>query len=158
MKTIYLLRHAESELENANNDFDRNLTMTGIRDAELISNKLDSIPDLIISSPAVRTTRSSVIFAHSLKYPIDKIDFEETIYEAPVKNLINKINKIDASYNTVLLVGHNPGITQLVNYLVNDTISQVQPCTIIKIDLEIDNWNEIIIGIGSIKQFIDPSH
>ena len=73
-----------------------------------------------------------------------------------MENLIDKINQIDTKHQTAVLVGHNPGITQLANYLASENLSPVQPCTAIKIELEIDNWNEIINGIGSILSINQP--
>lgn len=156
MKTIYLIRHAESSWDNATTDFERALTEKGNEDAKLISNNMCSNPDIIIASPAQRTTETAIFFASALNYNIAEIDYEISIYEAPLQNLINKVNQIEAKHQTAVLVGHNPGITQLANYLADDNLSPVQPCTVIKIELEVDNWNEIIKGIGSILSINQP--
>lgn len=156
MKAIYLIRHAESAWNNASSDFERVLTTKGNLDAQLMSNGMDFTPDTIITSSAKRTTATAIIFANALNYSLNKIDYEISIYEAPLQNLIDKINQIDSQHQTAVLVGHNPGITQLANYLANESLSPVQPCTVIKIELEIDRWNEIIKGIGSILSINQP--
>ena len=156
MKTIYLIRHAESGWDNTTTDFERVLTEKGIEDATSVSNNMTCNPDIIIASPAVRTTETATIFANALNYNIAEIDYEISIYEAPLQNLINKVNQIDTKHQTAVLVGHNPGITQLANYLADDNLSPVQPCTVMKIELEVDNWNEVIKGIGSILSINQP--
>jgi phosphohistidine phosphatase len=156
MKTIYLIRHAESGSTKKTSDFDRVLTTQGVLDAELMSKQMNFATDVIISSPAKRTTETATIFANALNYMINKIDYEINIYEAPVQNLINKINQIDSKNDTAVLVGHNPGITLLANYLTAEQLNLVSPCSIIKIELEIDNWNEVIQGIGLIKFINQP--
>ena len=156
MKTIYLIRHAESPWKKGEPDMNRTLSKKGKKDAITLSKQLLLKPDLIISSPAIRTKQTIIYFAKELNYDLNKIDFEINIYEAPLSNLIKKVNLIDNNNNTTLLIGHNPGITLLANYLTGDSLSPVEPCTTIKIELEIDNWNEIIAGIGQIVQILTP--
>ena len=156
MKAIYLIRHAESIWQKGIKDFDRTLTSKGIEDAKHLSKQLTCKADLIICSSATRTKQTSLIFVDALNYNKGKIDFDLSIYEAPLENLIKKVNLIDEAHNTVLFIGHNPGITQLANYLGNENLAPINPCTIIKIELEIDNWQETINGIGIIKDIITP--
>jgi phosphohistidine phosphatase len=156
MRIIYLIRHAESGWENTSSDFERVLTPKGTTDAKKLSKNCSFTTDIIIASPATRTTETATIFAEALNYKINEIDFEINIYEAPLQNLINKINQIDSKTKTAVLVGHNPGITLLANYLTNEQLNAIVPCTIVKIELEIDNWNEIIQGVGLIKSINQP--
>jgi len=160
MKTLYLIRHAKSSWKNIDStDFDRVLNKRGIHDAPLIGKKLHELnfnPELIVSSPAKRTTITSQLVCEEVNYSFENIKFEPSIYEASLTQLKQLINLFPHEYHEVALIGHNPGITFLSNYLTDDFISNIPTCGVVKIELEIDNWNEIIQGIGLKKDFIYP--
>ena len=160
MKTIYLLRHAKSDWANADlNDYDRPLNKRGKNDAPEMGKKLKElyvIPELIISSPAKRTRQTIKKICEKINYPFNNIIFDESVYLSSLKNLITLVNAIDDNYKTVLLVGHNPGITMLNNYLTEDYIDNIPTCGFVEINMEIDHWNEIIQGVGIKKYFIYP--
>jgi phosphohistidine phosphatase len=147
MKTLYLIRHAESDWKNEETDFDRSLTPKGIIDASVMQKRLDNLnfkPDIVICSPALRTKTTAQIITNNITTV-----FESSIYEAPINNLIRVINALPNMHKNVALIGHNPAISSLVNYLTGDFMNNMKPCTIVKVDLEIDNWDEITQGSGT---------
>jgi len=160
MKTIYLIRHAKSSWSDFDSlDFDRKLNRRGKHDAPLMGNmlkELDFTPDLILASPSKRTTLTGKLICKNINYSFDQIQFERNIYDASLADLIQLINNIPSQHETVALIGHNPGITFLSNYLTDDFISNIPTCGIVKIELEIEDWNEVIKGIGIKKYFIYP--
>jgi len=160
MKTLYLIRHAKSDWNNANlTDFERPLNKRGLKDAPFIAEKLKELtfnPDHIICSPAQRTSSTAKIICNGINYPIKDIVFEHSIYEASVTTLISLINLLPNNKDEVAIIGHNPSTTQLSNYLTDDYIGNMPTCSIVKIELEIDNWNEIVDGIGIQRFFIYP--
>ncbi|MBL4594416.1 MAG: histidine phosphatase family protein [Flavobacteriales bacterium] len=155
MKTLYLIRHAKSDWENPSlSDFDRPLNSRGIRNAPFMAQKLIELnfnPGLIVCSPAQRTTTTAELISKNTS-----ILFEKSIYEASLNDLIHLINFLPKEHEEIAIIGHNPSITNLSNYLTDDFIDNMPTCSIVKIELEIDNWNEIIKGIGMKKYFIYP--
>ena len=155
MKVIYLIRHAKSDWNNPLlTDFERPLNKRGLQDAPFMAKKLaelDFNPSLIVCSPAQRTTSTAELIA-----PKTSILFENSIYEASLNNLTHLINLLPNEHNQIALIGHNPSITSLSNYLTDDFIGNMPTCCIIKIELEIDTWKEITQGIGIQQFFIYP--
>ena len=160
MKTLYLIRHAKSDWNNTGlSDFNRPLNKRGKNNAPLMGkkfNELNPCIDLIISSPAKRALQTVKMISKELQYEYDSIQFDKSIYHSSYTNLNEIINNINNTINTLVIVGHNPGLTNLSNYLTNNYIDNIVTCGIVKIELEIDNWNEIIEGIGSKVFYIYP--
>ena len=119
-----------------------------------MANKLDELsfsPSLIICSPAKRTMLTSELLAKDTSTL-----FINSIYEASLNDLVHIINTLPNKHNEIAMIGHNPSITKLSNYLTDDYIDNMPTCSVVKIELEIDNWNETIQGIGTKKYFIYP--
>ena len=155
MKSIYLIRHADSNWNNPDySDFDRPLSEKGFKDIPVMANKLAELgfnPELIVCSPALRTTTTAELLLKSASYL-----FESSIYEASLDDLIQLVNVLPNEYQEIALIGHNPGISLLSDYLTDNYMTNMSPCSVIKIELEIDNWNEVVQGIGTEVYSISP--
>jgi phosphohistidine phosphatase len=160
MKTIYLIRHAKSDWGVANlSDFDRPLNNRGKRDAPFMGKQLKELsiyPDCIVSSPAKRALQTTKLICSEINYPFNKVEFIDSIYDSSLKNLTQVLNGLSDNYKNVFLVGHNPGLTELSDYLTEDYLDNISTCGIVKIELEINDWKEIIQGIGIKRFFIYP--
>lgn len=160
MKTLYLIRHAKSDWNSSDlTDFERTLNKQGFNEAPFMAKKLIEYnfkPDHIICSPAKRTTSTAQLICAEINYPLKDIIFEHSIYEASVNALVSLVNSLPNNKNEITIIGHNPSITELSNYLTDEHIGNMPTCSIIKIELEIDNWDEITRGIGIQKFFIYP--
>ncbi len=160
MKAIYLIRHAKSSWKTIDQiDHERPLNKRGTRDFPLIASRLKQVklqPELIICSNAKRTKSTAELLCKEIDYSYDNVNFDSSIYEAPLENLLTVINKIPSNLNDVVLIGHNPGITLLSNYLTEDYIDFIPTSGVVKIELEIDSWDEIVKGIGLKKFFLYP--
>jgi len=145
MRNLILLRHAKSSWKDASlSDFDRPLSNRGKRDAPQMATrfaqkKIDV--DLIISSSARRTADTANIFTNILFYK-SNIVFVDKLYEASNKQILEVINKIGEKYQNVLLVCHNPGITNLANYLSDYFIDNIPTTGIVGFSSD-RNWKEI---------------
>jgi len=124
-RTLLVLRHAKSDWESTTaRDFDRVLSRRGRRDAPRIGDWLaDSglIPDHVVCSPARRTRETLTAVLERLDMPHHPVSFDERVYEASLKALLQTLAECPATAQCVLLVGHNPGLDDLVMYLVNGT-------------------------------------
>ena len=132
MKTIFLVRHAKSSWKDPTmSDFDRPLNNRGKKDAtfmgELLKKKLIN-PDLILSSPANRAKRTAIEVASIVGFSEDKIIFKNEIYEATLHTLLNLIKEIDERFNSVMIFGHNPGLTIFHNFICNKYIENIPTC------------------------------
>ncbi len=159
-KNLYLLRHARA-LEKASDqkDFDRELDPTGMQNAtrmgiNLAEQELDL--DIIISSPAVRALSTATHVAEQIHYDPDRIHTNENIYEASVRTLLQTINHFKEDWENVLLVGHNPSISYLAEYLTNYEIGNMAPCGFVQITLKVKKWEEVSEATGTFGKYEYP--
>ncbi len=145
MKTLYLVRHAKSSWKDKSIiDFDRPLNKRGLHDAPLIGSMLRSKKidlELIISSPAKRAKETANILANELVFK-GNILFDEEIYEASLDQLISKIKNLDENLNKVMLIGHNPELTNLANYLSKEFITNIPTCGVVALTID-KSWKNI---------------
>jgi len=142
MKKLILLRHAKSSWKDLSiNDFDRPLNKRGNRDVSIMANAFlnrNIKLDLIISSGAKRTIDTAKAFAEALGFR-SNILIKDELYEGSSYEILNCINQIDDIYNNVLIVCHNPGITNLANYLSDFLIDNIPTTGIVGFSIE-KNW------------------
>lgn len=145
MKKLFIIRHAKSSWEDETlDDFDRPLNNRGFKNAVFMGKllkKKDTNPDLIISSPALRTTITSQIIVNEIDYK-KTIIFEPSIYEANENILKEIIKNLKDGNNIVFLIGHNPGLSNLVGLLTSKN-EDIPTCGIIEIDFQTNSWSEI---------------
>jgi phosphohistidine phosphatase len=152
MKKIYILRHAKSSWNDlAVSDFDRPLNERGKRDAPLMGDKLKElkiVPDLILSSAAKRAFTTATIVAEKINFPQEKIEKREDFYLASSQKILKVINLLDDSFNSVLIVGHNPGLTELANDLGAFQVSNMPTCALVALEFAVDEWQAVHFGLG----------
>ncbi|MFN5331577.1 MAG: SixA phosphatase family protein [Bacteroidota bacterium] len=121
MKKIILMRHAKSSWENPwMEDYDRPLAERGVLDATKMAKALKNrgvIPQLLLSSPALRTMETAKITSKILGIPEEQIIYEKSLYHASPSQLLKAIHHQKDSVDTLLLLGHNPGLTELIQEL-----------------------------------------
>ncbi len=159
MRTIYLVRHAKSSWKNPGlADFDRPLNKRGKRDAPFIGdllNKKDINPDIILSSPAKRAKKTAIEIAKKLEYPLKEIIYKEEMYEASDMELLKLMKKIDENISAVMMFAHNPGLTQLNNYLSKNYIDNIPTCGAVALEFNC-KWNEVDKDAGKFVFFEFP--
>lgn len=159
MKSLVLIRHAKSSWSNPLlDDFDRPLNKRGIKNAPFMAKMLrkkELKPDLIISSPSIRTKDTLDFFIKEFDYK-KEIIFEKSIYEAPFENLLKVIKNIDDKHKTIFLFGHNPGLNDLTGFLLGEFKENIPTCGVLKIDFDTSKWEDIKEKIGILEFFIYP--
>jgi len=160
MKTLYLARHAKSSWKYPNlDDFERPLNKRGRKSAPSmgkILKKLKVAPDLIISSPANRAAMTARIIADIINYPLEKIRYSESIYEFSENALISVVKDIDDAVKKAMVVGHNPALNGLANYIGDQPISNIPTCGVYCVELDIASWAKIGEHCGKSKFFEFP--
>ncbi len=154
------MRHAKSDWSiSGQKDFDRSLNQRGLMDAPKMGARLKGmgiLPDLIISSPALRAKMTAEYVAEQLHYDLDKIDWNEEIYEAPVRTLLQIINQVSPAISSFIIFGHNPSITYLAEYLSKAEIGNIPTAGVVCIEFEVPEWDMVSEGTGQLKWFIYP--
>ncbi len=158
MKTIYLLRHAKSSWDDARlSDFDRPLNARGLAAAPLVGGKIlaEKFPiDLIISSPAKRAKQTAFLIKQSARVE-SEIEFDERIYEASPRRLLEIVSEIADDKRAAMLVGHNPGLENFIKMLTGK-IAAMPTAALAVIDLNVEKWNEITTDCGELRELIRP--
>lgn len=162
MRTLYLLRHAKSSWKDDSlSDFDRPLKGRGRKAAEqigqvLVEEKLLSTAQspLVISSPAVRARETTELVLESSGLKL-KPRFDERIYEADVRTLLQVVHAIPDESDTALLVGHNPGFENLLAYFTGD-MRHMPTAALAKIEFDVKTWKKVSEGAGRLEWFVTP--
>lgn len=153
MKRVILVRHAKTISHGYDQDYDRTLTGRGEEDALTISGelqKLNIVPDLIIASPAVRTTQTAKIYCDSLGYPFKSILFEKKLYSGrTAEKFLSKLQELEDEKKTVMVFGHNPTIYYYMHFLIRNFTDDVPTCSTVGIDFEVDTWSKLREGGGA---------
>jgi len=160
MKQLLLVRHGKSDWGNQHiSDFERPLNQRGLRNAPEMARRImdgGQIPDLIISSPALRAITTATYFAQVWNKSVDQIKQEKGIYEAQVKTLLDLVNQIDNKYQHVAIFGHNPGFTDFANYLSDADIYNIPTCGTVLIEFPFQDWQQVSHHTGSLLKFDYP--
>jgi len=156
MKKLLLIRHAKAEKETGGKDFDRPLKYPGIQDARFMVEHIREAginPQLIVTSPAMRTKTTAEIFADAFKLPDPTT--EKSIYEASQQTWLKVINRLPDQYDFIALVGHNPGVANILYYLTGET-REVHTSTTALIEFDLDKWSEISGDTGKLTYYSSP--
>ncbi|KAA3614803.1 MAG: histidine phosphatase family protein [Calditrichaeota bacterium] len=160
MKKIYILRHAKSSWKNETlSDFERPLNERGKRDAPLMGLKLSEVgikPDLILSSAANRAYTTATIIADKMNYPLDGIEKRQDLYLASANKILKMINFLENKHNSVMVVGHNPGLTDLANELGGLQVANMPTCALVALEFSVDEWQAVSWGLGKNLLFEYP--
>lgn len=158
MKTIFLLRHAKSSWENTNSsDFDRPLNERGLKTAPLVGEKIREREfqiDAIVSSPANRAKQTAILIKKAARIERE-IEFDERIYEASPRRLLEVAAETNAETNSLLLIGHNPGLEGFIKLLTGET-EAMPTAALAVIDLEIERWEQIKSDCGKMRKLFRP--
>jgi phosphohistidine phosphatase len=158
MKTLMLLRHAKSDWDDPSlRDFDRPLANRGRRDAPRIGKALAErgpLPDVIISSPAVRATQTIEAVIEAAGLDVNP-QFDDSVYGAVDAELMQLIRGLADSSNCALLVGHNPTLEQLLSRLTG-RYPRMPTAALACIEIEIDSWADVEDGQGKLLWLLTP--
>jgi phosphohistidine phosphatase len=156
-KKLFLIRHAKAEESHGNQkDADRYLTPAGMHQANQQGQRLheaEIMPDLILSSSAERARMTAEEIAQRIKYDLNRIQYEEDLYEASVRTLLRVINELDEKYQTVFILGHNPTISYLSEYLTQADIGTVDAAGMVELSFEVERWAEISEGTAHLVNY-----
>ena len=145
MKKLIILRHAKSSWDYPElSDYERPLNSRGNKDAEMmslkLSERLDHIDSTILSS-SKRTELTYEYFKNKINFKSEF--FTDELYHASSKKIISIIKDTNSDINSLMVLGHNPGLTETVNFLTNHFLYNLPTQGIIIIKFNINSWNKI---------------
>jgi phosphohistidine phosphatase len=148
MKRLILLRHAKSSwAQDGLPDSERPLSSRGEHDAPRMAGRLHDRgvrPDLVVSSPAVRARRTATLVAPPLGYPADAIRLDAALYLAAPEEILTVIAGQPEAASCLLLVGHNPGFTDVANLLLPELeLANLPTAGAVVVDCVTERWSEV---------------
>lgn len=159
-RKVFFVRHAEANYpEMGQGDIDRTLTTKGEKDAQKLGTWLKQnnyFPDKTFVSSAKRTTQTANIIAKNLNYPSEKLIFESSLYQASVLGVIDLLQQIPNEVSSLMVIGHNPTMMEMIPYLTTNSGTHFPPCTISLISFSI-NWSQITAKKGSFLWLNTPN-
>jgi phosphohistidine phosphatase len=162
VKQLILFRHAKSSWDDDVADVDRTLAGRGERDAPRMGKRLKARharPDLIIASHAARAQSTAELVAKALGTKRKEIRTERALYLASPDDILGVVRALDDSLTSVLLVGHNPGLTELVNRLLPDLALDNLPTSgAVGIDLSTSSWRDAATARAKLAYYDYPKN
>lgn len=161
MKSVILFRHGKSDW-NAKYDHDHNrpLAKRGIRDAKrmgIFLSKIVEIPDLIISSTALRAKKTIELALENTSWQV-KIIYEKGIYDASLRTLMALLKKQKNKYQCIFLVGHEPTLSSIIEKVQDKSKIKFPTATVAKVSFDTNEWNKIKLSTkqSELKWFFKP--
>lgn len=159
MKTIYLIRHAKSDWSDATlDDIHRGLNKRGKKSIPIIAKVLKEKkiePDIIISSPAKRAKLTINRLLKELGYKT-KIKYIDELYLANTDTILSITQEINDKYDSVFIIGHNPGLSEFANLMSDADIKNIPTLGIVALKCKTKNWIECGYHKASMEFFIYP--
>ena len=144
MKTLTIVRHAKSSWDEPGlSDRERPLNKRGKRDAPVMGKRIADAgirPSLILSSPANRAWTTAQVIAKQLTYPSEFLQREQDLYLASLDDLLDVVVAQDEGFNSLMIVGHNPGLTDFVNYLSPGLTNNLPTAGVVSVTIDQDHW------------------
>lgn len=145
MKKLIVIRHAKSSWDKPwQNDHDRPLAERGFRDAPKMAKRLKKRgiePDLILSSSALRAVQTAKITAQEFSFPEEKIKVEKSLFHAAPDIILKSIHMQKDSHATIFIIGHNPGMNELINEL-GIEIDNLPTSGQLGLKMDVNSWSE----------------
>ena len=151
MKRLLILRHAKSSWADSSlSDWQRPLNERGRLDAPRAGQWLRErslVPEIIITSDAVRARTTAEAVAEATGYS-QEIIVEPTLYHGKPTDLLAVLRGVRSEARTVLVVGHNPGLEELVQQLTGEGCD-LPTAALVHIAMAVDGWSEVTTGTAA---------
>lgn len=168
MKILGIWRHAKSDWNDRSaRDFDRPLNQRGLKGAEIMGRHIAALPiywERIIASPAVRVAQTIELGAQAARIT-PQVRWDRRIYLASSATLIDLLREQEGEPATILMVGHNPGLEDLIFDLVpddgssplRDSVEEKFPtATFARLELDIARWSDLVEGSARLVELTRP--
>lgn len=167
MRRLILLRHAKTERTSlTGRDHDRRLDERGLLDSPAMGRYLqqhDLLPGLALVSSAARTQQTWERVASQFVLRAESKTLDD-LYGASAPELLAIARTTDASVASLMIIAHNPGLHEFAFDLISEQQREREPelqdnlptSGLVVIDFAIDDWNELMLGRGTLERFVTP--
>lgn len=155
MPALYLLRHGKSDWEGNARDEDRELTARGRRSAKAVGSfltRVGSVPDMAVTSPAVRARTTLELAVEAGRWP-SPIRVAGELYRRGPEAVLTLVRAEDPSTESLLLVGHEPTWSTVVETLTGATV-RFPTAALARVELE--RWTDAVVGGGALAWLLPP--
>jgi phosphohistidine phosphatase len=154
VKRLTLMRHAEARWKDADvSDLERPLNRRGTAAAEAMAKRLwelKLVPELLLVSPALRTQQTAELVARELHLPARRVMKEEALYLASAADLLKVVQATGPRVSHLLMVAHNPGVSELVQLLVpQGEAGGLGTAAICSITFDTSHWTAV--GVAAVR-------
>lgn len=149
MKQLVILRHAKSNRAYRVDDINRPLSSQGMDRIKKVSQKnIDFFTpsDIIISSPAIRAVHTAIMMIYELNLPLEKLKIDNHLYTFSALSVIDYVYSLDNHWDKVVLVGHNPAFTEVINHFSDAGINHLRTAGCVQITFDGDQWSDLRKG------------
>lgn len=163
-KTLLVLRHGKSDWSTGHEDFHRPLVDRGRLGSQKMGawikrNKL--VPDVVLSSPAERARATTVAACKAMGLPLKTVRWDERMYAAPIQDLLAALADCPRSARRVLVVGHNPGLEEMIEYLAEGQIEipadgKLLPTSALAQLEMVEDWQSLGRGCATLTSVTRP--
>ncbi|MFN8241252.1 MAG: histidine phosphatase family protein [Bacteroidales bacterium] len=161
MKTLIVIRHSHAAgREGGETDFDRHLTSKGKDETVRVALRLKAdghIPDLIVTSAATRAFETAEIIEAILAPGKGLVTTNRGLYYATPQKLEDAIYCLPDDRNSVLMISHNPGVSELARNLSNGRVWFMENTQTLILDYDIEKWNDIPLKNPVKVNYFKPS-
>lgn len=98
-------------------------------------------PSLIVSSPAKRAFTTAKVIAHAINYPREFLQKEKRLYLASLDAILDVVVAQENGFNNLMIVGHNPGLTDFANFLVPGLTGNLPTAGVVSVEIDQDDWS-----------------
>ena len=159
MPRLLLVRHADAEADGPEGDISRPLTAQGWADAAQAGLYLRAsglIPDFAVSSPARRARETLEAILRALREVPSSCEFNDVLYSGDAETLLEAVTHTSSAVKTLLMIGHNPGISQFARLLAkagSSLPSHFPSPSIAVMELFCGDWSRAGAGCGTLDRF-----
>ena len=159
MKRIYLLRHTKADWSvEVVHDRDRPLHARGITDAGRVGTflaDLGQVPDLVVSSPAVRAAETARLATAQGDWRV-AVGHREDLYDTPPWKVLRLLRDTAPQIESALLVFHEPTCSETLSDLVGHVSVKMPTGALARVDLNLGDWDEVEPGAGTLSWLVTP--
>lgn len=159
MLSLILFRHGKSDWDAAfASDHERPLASRGKEAARCMGKMLAQtrqVPELAVSSSALRA-RSTLQLAARAGHWHCTMSIESALYDTTASAVLSWLKSLEGAPNHILLIGHEPTWSEFAGRLIGKGTLRVPTATMLRIDFEIENWQQLAFGQGELRWLMPP--
>lgn len=157
-KKLFLVRHATAtEAERGKKDSERELNPKGYQDATRLAHYLreqQQTIDLMLVSTAQRARSTAEILTEQMHHG-GRINYSDELYQASVRSVLALINQQIETISNLMIVGHNPTLAYLAEYLTGEPVSNMTPGGLFLLQISVP-WAEVSQQTATLDHYLDP--